>query len=66
MNIEQALNYIKTQPFPCKRWSQVVTRLQDVLASRQPVKVNVTPFTVILNINGQQEVLCSRFLEQRI
>ncbi len=67
MNIQQAIDYLTTQPCLCKQIQPVIQRLQTVLTSGvKQAHVSLTQFAIVLIIGNQQEVLCSRLLEQRL
>lgn len=66
MKVDVAMKHIKTNGCICKHVERVLQRLHAVTeAGIEQARVIFSERTVILDTGNQQELLCSRFFEQR-
>lgn len=66
MKVDVAMKHIKTNGCICKHVERVLQRLRAATeAGIEQARVIFSERTVILDTGNQQELLCSRFFEQR-
>jgi hypothetical protein len=66
MEIYAAMKYIQEGGCACKHLERVLEKLREVIAiGIQNADIMFGQHSVVLNVGEYQEVLCSRFFEQR-